>query len=100
MKLLKGGHGAPGNAETGRSIPLPVDGPLMSIEEAGTYLRLSAASVRKLIDGRADQKDDTLGALLRGWVVRLSPHRRYIRRRAFMAWLNGVAGSPNLDKAI
>jgi hypothetical protein len=100
MKLLKGGHVASGNAEVGSSIPLPPDGPLMSIEEAGAYLRLSAASVRKLIDCRADQKDDTLGALLRAWVVRLSPHRRYIRRREFMAWLEGVAGSPDLVKAI
>ena len=71
-------------------IPIPEDAPLLTLAEAGAYLRLSAASVRKLVDGRADSKNDELGTRLRAWVVRLSPHRRYIRRDLFMGWLSGL----------
>ena len=76
---------------TRKMIPLPPDAPLMTLAEAGAYIRLSAASVRKMIDGRADSKDDVLGEKLRGWVVRLSPHRRYIRREPFFEWLYRMA---------
>ena len=43
-----------------RGIPFPPDAPLLTLAEAGAYLRLSAPSVRKLIDGRADTRDDSL----------------------------------------
>ena len=83
----------PMKPKTGKgAIPMPPDAPLMNLGEAGAYLRLSAASVRKLIDGRAEARDDSLGKLLRGWVVRLSPHRRYIRREPFFEWLRKLAG--------
>lgn len=81
-----------------RGIPLPHDAPLMTLGEAGAYLRLSTASIRKLIDGRADAKDDALGERLRGWVVRLSPHRRYIQREPFMTWLREIS-DPGLSEA-
>lgn len=80
------------NKKTEKSaIPLPPDAPLLSFDEAGAYLRLSAASMRKLIDGRADTQDDELGKVLRCWVVRLSPHRRYILRDQFLGWLKRKA---------
>lgn len=79
----------------GAGIPQPPDSFLLTFEEAGAYLRLSAASVRKLVDGRADTKDDDLGERIRGWVVRLSPHRRYIRRDPFLRWLCEVTGRPS-----
>lgn len=89
MKLVEGSRkGATDRA----GVPLPADAPLITFAEAGAYLRLSAASVRKLVDGRRDAKDDRLGTILRSWVVRLSPHRRYIRRGEFMNWLHGTAG--------
>ena len=84
--LVKGGK-APRQGE----VPLPPEVPLLTFAEAGSYLRLSAASVRKLVDGRPDTKDDRLGTLLRGWVVRLSPHRRYIRGKVFLSWLKNIA---------
>jgi len=94
MELLEGGNPANPHLPTGAAIPLPLDGPLLTFEEAGAYLRLTAASIRKLVDGRADSKDDELGARLRGWTVRLSPHRRYILREPFLVWLASFSGAP------
>jgi hypothetical protein len=91
MELVKTKADQPARRE-GACIPNPEDAFLLTFEEAGAYLRLSAASVRKLVDGRADTKDDELGKSLRGWVVRLSPHRRYIRRDKFLKWLCEVTG--------
>lgn len=71
--------------------PLPPDAPLLSIDDVALYLRTTRAAVRKMIEGRADYHDP-IGERLRGWVVRLSPHRRYIRRGPFMAWLAGAGG--------
>jgi hypothetical protein len=78
------------NQETKRkssTLPLPPDGPLLSFADVAAYLRLTPAAVRKLVDGRADGSDGELGELLRRWLVRLSPHRRYISRTPFFAWL-------------
>ncbi len=69
------------------ALPLPHDGPLMSFADVAAYLRTTPAAVRKLVDGRADGSDGELGDLLRSWLVRLSPHRRFIRRDAFLSWL-------------
>lgn len=74
-----------------RGFPLPPDAPLLTFAEAGAYLRLSAAAVRKLLNGRPDGPEDELGALLRSWMVRLSPRRRYILREPFLQWLREKA---------
>lgn len=81
------------------AVPLPPDAPLISFEEAAAYLRLSPVALRKIVDGRAEAKNDEFGTLVRGWVVRISPRRRYIHRNRFLGWLNdkadeasGVAG--------
>lgn len=92
MRILKAKGDRNGAAEGSSLVSLPPDAPLLTFAEAGAYLRLSTASVRKLVDGRSDTKNDELGAVLRSWVVRLSPHRRYIRRQEFLAWLRGVVG--------
>lgn len=92
MELLHGETSATPERRHGFSLPLPPDGPLLTFEEAGAYLRLSTASIRKLVDGRADTKDDELGERLRGWTRRISPHRRYILRDPFLAWLTALAG--------
>ena len=82
------------NRQVGPVAPLPHDGPIMSFQDAASYLRLTKAAVTKLGDGRPDGSDGALGEGLRRWVVRLSPHRRYIRRQPFMeflhAWANGA----------
>jgi hypothetical protein len=75
--------------ERGGFAPLPLDGPLMSIEDAGVYLRLSVAAVRQVVEA----EDSELGNVLRENLVALSPRRRYIRRGPFMLWLNGKAGA-------
>lgn len=90
MELVKSSKERLGTRRASR-IPIPDDAPLLTFAEAGAYLRLSAAAVRKLVDGRADSKNDELGERLRTWVVRLSPHRRYIRREDFIGWLTGLA---------
>lgn len=77
------------NTKRATLSPLPPDGPLMSFADVAAYLRTTPAAVRKLVDGRADGSDGELGELLRSWLVRLSPHRRFIRRDAFLAWLRG-----------
>lgn len=91
MELLEGGNPKNPRLPTG-AAPLPPDGPFLTFEEAGAYLRLTSGSVRKLVDGRADSKDDELGARLRSWTVRLSPHRRYILREPFLLWLASFSG--------
>lgn len=91
MERVKGQRSQREQSERITTIPLPSDAPLLTFEEAGTYLRLTAASIRKLVDGRADSKNDELGARLRTWTVRLSPHRRYILREPFVAWLNDLS---------
>ena len=72
--------------------PLPADGPLLSFEDAASYLRMTPAAFRTIIHGRTDGYDDDLGQLLRAWVVKLSTHRRFIRRKPFMKWLHVFAG--------
>lgn len=79
----------------GETTPLPADAPLLSIEDAATYLRCSATAVRKLLDGRADSDDGELGAVLRRCVVRLSAHRRFISRKPFVEWLAAQAQKLN-----
>ncbi len=74
-----------------RSI-LPTDALLLSLRDVAAYLRLSLAAVRKLLDGRPDSSDGELGEVLRQLCVRLSPHRRYIRRDPFMKWLREKLG--------
>ena len=74
-----------------RRPPLPGDAPLLSIEDVAVYLRTTPPAVRKMLDGRADSNDE-LGARLRPWLVKLSPHRRYIMREPFLAWLRQQAG--------
>jgi len=91
MKLVPGNPGASPLKDGTRPIPLPGDATLLTFAEAGAYLRLSVASIRKLVDGRADAKDDELGARLRAWTVRLSPHRRYILREPFFHWLSSLS---------
>ncbi len=91
MKLVPGKDDASSSKGGSSLIPLPGDAPLLTFAEAGAYLRLSATSVRKLIDGRPDSKDDQLGARLRSWMVRLSPHRRYILREPFLLWLSSLS---------
>ena len=71
---------------------LPDDAPLLSFEDAACLLRMSTPAIRTIIHGRTDGYDDKLGSLLRGWVVTLSSHRRYIKRAPFMKWLRGLAG--------
>jgi hypothetical protein len=79
--------------ETSRMrLALPPDAPLLSLRDVASYLRLSLAAVRKLLDGRADGSDGELGEALRQFCVRLSPHRRYIRRDLFMQWLRDKMG--------
>lgn len=72
--------------------PIPLDAPLLSLGDVGAYLRISPGAVRRLVDGRPDGSDGELGDLLRSWLVRLSPHRRYIRREPFLAWLHEKSG--------
>lgn len=74
-----------------KPIPLPDDAPLLTFAEVGQYLRMSRAAVRQAIDLKSDDEDE-LGAFLRTIVVRLSPHRRYVKRREFMEWLRQHAG--------
>jgi hypothetical protein len=90
MKLIPGHGKISPSAEGSKAMPLPGDAPLLTFAEAGAYLRLTAESIRKLVDGRADAKDDELGSRLRAWVVRLSPHRRYILREPFFRWLQSL----------
>jgi hypothetical protein len=79
--------------DTGRvRSALPADAPLLSLRDVAAYLRLSLAAVRKLLDGRADGSDGEMGDVLRRCCVRLSPHRRYIRRDLFMTWLRDKLG--------
>lgn len=73
--------------QTRQVSPVPPDAPLLSLADVGAYLRLTPGAVRRLVDGRPDGSDGDLGDLLRSWLVRLSPHRRYIRREPFLAWL-------------
>jgi len=69
-------------------IPLPLDAPLLSFEDVAAYLRVTPVAVRRMIDGRmGSTTPDEIGAQLRKWVVRLSPHRRFIRRKPFLDWL-------------
>lgn len=80
------------------ALPLPADAPLLSFADVAAYLRLTTAAVRRLVDGRPDGSDGELGELLREWLVRLSPRRRYIRREPFLAWIrekseNGTGSS-------
>ncbi len=72
-----------------RTGPLPQDAPLLSFDDAASYLRVTPAAVRRMVDGRmGSTTPDEIGARLRGWVVRLSPHRRYIRKKPFLDWLS------------
>ena len=73
-------------------LPLPSDGPLLSFSDVAAYLRLTTGAIRRLVDGRPDGSDGELGDLLRTWLVRLSPHRRYIRRGPFLAWIREKSG--------
>jgi hypothetical protein len=83
-------------AGSGGTTPLlPVDAPLLSIEDAATYLRSTPAAIRKLLDGRADSDDGELGAILRRCLVKLSAHRRFIARKPFVAWLEAQAEKLN-----
>ena len=91
MKRNNGDENARKTSWKTSAPPLPPDAPLLSLDDVGLYLRLSTAAVRKLIDGRAEG-DDQLGELLRSWLVKLSPHRRYIKRQPFLKWLNERAG--------
>ena len=74
-----------------RRANAPPDGPLLSIEEAAAYLRLSPGAVAKMLGGRADGDDGELGRVLRDCLVCLSPRRRYIAKQSFLAWLNAAA---------
>jgi len=75
--------------ERAKSPPLPGDAPLLSFGDVAGYLRLTPAAVRRMIDGRiGTSTPDEIGTQLRQWVVRLSPHRRYVRRKPFIEWLN------------
>jgi hypothetical protein len=70
-------------------LPLPQDAPLLAFSDVAAYLRKTTAAVRRMVDGRmGETTPDEIGTLLRQWVVRLSPHRRYIRRQPFLEWLN------------
>lgn len=73
------------------ALPLPADAPLLGVADVAAYLRMTPAAVRKLLDGRADVSDGELGAKLRDLEVRISPHRRYIEREPFLAWLRTKA---------
>ena len=69
-------------------LPLPQDGPLLAFSDVAAYLRITPAAVRRMIDGRMGRSTpDEIGARLRQWVVRLSAHRRYIKREPFLSWL-------------
>lgn len=83
----------------GGVVPLPADCPLLGVEDVAAYLRTSAASVRKLLDGRPDSSDGELGDALRRFVVRLSSRRRYVARGPFLAWLNGHIGQDVRNEA-
>ena len=93
------GGNAGGRRQDGaeRSRALPADAPLLDLADVAAYLRLTVAAVRKLLDGRPDASDGRLGEMLRGWVVKLSPHRRYVRRAPFMKWLRELAGEAPAD---
>lgn len=84
----------PGEAHnrSGGPGPLPLDAPLLALEDVARYLRITPAAVRRLVDGRADGSDGELGDRLRGWLVKLSPRRRYIRREPFLTWLREIPG--------
>lgn len=79
--------------------PLPGDAPLLSLDDAAAYLRVTPAALRKTIEGRADGSDGELGDRLRKWLVVLTPRRRYIRRAPLLAWLREKAGEPGLRLA-
>lgn len=66
----------------------PDDGPLISIEEAARYVRMSTAAFCKLLGGRMDGDDGELGRVARECLVTLSPRRRLIAREKFLGWLN------------
>lgn len=68
--------------------PLPADAALLSIDDVGGYLRRSREAVRKLLDAR--RETDEIGKLLRGWVVQMTDHRRYILREPFMDWYRSL----------
>ena len=92
---LPGTCAASGDEARPRHVPLlPADAPLLSLADAAAYLRRTPGAVRKLLDGRADSDDGEVGQVLRRWVVRLSPHRTYIAREPFLAWLRTKAQSP------
>lgn len=74
---------------------LPIDAPLLSIEDAATYLRISATAVRKLLDGRADSDDGELGVALRRFLVKISARRRYIAKAPFLLWLQTFVNKLN-----
>ncbi len=95
----RGSAGAGGRRQdrVERSRALPSDAPLLDVADVAAYLRLTVAAVRKLLDGRPDASDGNLGERLRGWMVRLSPHRRYIKRGPFMAWLRELASETEAD---
>jgi len=79
--------------EGGRGgLPLPADGPLLSLEDVAAYLRKTPAAVRKIIEGRPDCDDGELGEALRHFVVKLSARRRYIAREPFLAWIKSKIG--------
>lgn len=82
-----------------RPAPPPTDGALFSLDDAAAHLRMTPGAFRKLVAGRADGSDGELGDLLRGWLVTLTPYRRYIKRGPFLAWLrekssDGSGSSP------
>ncbi len=84
---------------SGNRPPLPGDAPLLSFEDVAAYLRTTPGAVRRLVDGRADGSDGELGDLLRSWLVRLSPRRRYVLREGLLSWLrakssDGTHSSP------
>ena len=82
-----------GGANGPHPLPLPPDAPLLTFEQAGAYLGLSAGAVRKIVDRAAEDPDEELGQVLRSNLVRLSPRRRFIKRAPFLSWLQSKAGT-------
>jgi hypothetical protein len=68
--------------------PLPVDALLLSVEEAAGHLRMTAGAFRKFLE--TDPSD--FATMVRGWLVVLSPRRRYIKRDALLSYLRTMCG--------
>ena len=74
--------------------PAPPDAPLMSLPDAASYLRMTVVAFRALLESDTSE----FAQRMRGWLVTLSPRRRYIQREPFMAWLRSKCDATNIEK--